>query len=118
MSPASRRGTAASWCFSNYGLFSKKRVRALSRRGIAATYGTGEFDQLLVARRGVVVRNDDALIDTAWDDSRPLPEERGLDFDNDIDASSWIVLEWLTGISVTEEWMFRTPHPRYVLAGW
>ncbi|MFJ9316659.1 DUF6461 domain-containing protein [Pimelobacter simplex] len=84
--------------FSNYGFFTKARLRALSRHGVAASYSNtiNGDDLVLVARRGKVVRQSEDLIG----------------------SSAWVLLDRLTSISVSEAWLSDQPHPTYVLAGW
>ena len=95
-----------------------ERIRALSRHGVAANYISSDTvdETIVVARDGRVVRNFDPLIDVTYDDSSPLREEKGLDFEHDTSPAAWRLLERLTSISVTEEWLYA-PHPTYVLTG-
>jgi hypothetical protein len=103
---------------SNLTLRAVDRVRALSRRGVAANYISSDTvdETIVVARRGRVVRNFDPLIDFTYDDSSPLREEKGLDFEHDTSPAAWQLLERLTSISVTRDWLYA-PHPTYVLTG-
>ncbi|WP_156391625.1 MULTISPECIES: DUF6461 domain-containing protein [unclassified Nocardioides] len=100
-----------------YGLIPDERVQALSRGGIAASYGNtvNGDDHVLVARDGKVVRSFDPFLDFDYAKTKPLPEEKGLDLENDTWAASWTLLERLTKIHVTEEWLFGAEHPAYLL---
>lgn len=96
----------------------ERYVRALSRGGrLAASYANtveGD-DHLLVARDGKVVRSYDPYADEAFDGSAPLPQEAGLDFENDTRAASWTLLERLTGIAISEQWLLGGSHPAFRL---
>ncbi|MBU2695972.1 hypothetical protein [Pimelobacter sp. 30-1] len=101
-----------------WGLISDERIAALSRiDGVAASYGNtvNGDDHVLVARDGRVVRSFDPFLAYAHDRSRPLPEEKGLDLEEDTGPASWTLLERLTSMSVTEEWLLDPAHPAYLL---
>lgn len=101
------------------GLVLDEQVTALSRvRGFAATYGnTVEGgDRILVVRKGKVVRDFDPFLGDDDVDTPPLPQEKGLDFENDTGPASWTLLERLTGIAITEDWLLDDRHPGFVLA--
>lgn len=95
---------------------SPRLARALSRKGVAATYGNtvNGDDHIVVARKGRVLRNFDPFLDTAYDKNGPLPEEKGLDLENDTGPASWTLLERLTSIHVTPGWL-EGDQPTYVL---
>lgn len=101
-----------------WGLVSDERVVALSRiSGLAASYGNtveGD-DHVLVARDGRVVRSFDPFLAQTYDKSRPLPEERGLDLENDTGPAAWTLLERLTALHVTRDWLLDAAHPAYLL---
>ncbi len=93
-------------------------VRALSRRGrLAASYSNtveGD-DRILVARNGKAIRSYDPYADESFDGSKPLPQEEGLDFENDTGPASWSLLERLSGIAITEDWLLDDSHPGFRL---
>lgn len=93
-----------------------RQMRALSRGGVAATYGNtvNGDDHIVVAREGKVLRNFDPFLDDSYDKNGPLPEEKGLDLEYDTGPASWTLLERLTSIHVTREWL-EGPQPTYVL---
>ncbi len=93
-------------------------VRALSRlQGLAASYGTpGESDDhVLVFRNGKVVRSFDPLLDHDYKKTGRLPEEKGLDLKYDTGPASWTLLERLTGMAITEDWLLDDSHPGFRL---
>lgn len=95
---------------------SPRRARALSRGGVAASYGNtvNGDDHVVVARRGRVVRNFDPFLDDSYDRNGPLREEEGLDLAYDTGPASWTLLERLTAIHVEQPW-FDGPQPTYVM---
>lgn len=95
---------------------SPRRARALSRGGIAASYGNtvNGDDHVVVARNGKLLRNFDPFLDQSWDWNGPLPEEEGLDLEHDTGPACWELLERLTSLTVTQAW-FEQPQPTYVL---
>ncbi|WP_377321149.1 hypothetical protein ACFJIY_18620 [Pimelobacter simplex] len=101
-----------------WGLISDERIVALSRiGGLAASYGNtveGD-DHVLVARDGRSVRSFDPFLDYAYDKSRPLPEEKGLDLENDTGPASWTLLDRLTSMHVARDWLLDPGHPAYLL---
>lgn len=101
-----------------WGLISDERVVALSRiGGLAASYGNtveGD-DHVLVARDGRAVRSFDPFLAHAYDTSRPLPEEKGLDLENDTGPASWTLLDRLTSMHVAQDWLLDPAHPAYLL---
>lgn len=101
-----------------WGLVRKEQVVALSRiGGLAASYGTVEDggDQILVARNGTVVRSFDPFLAFDYLKSKHLPEEKGLDFENDTGPASWTLLERLTKIHITQDWLMDPGHPAYLI---
>lgn len=101
-----------------WGLVSDEQVVALSRiGGLAASYGNtveGD-DHILVARNGEVVRSFNPFLDHDYKRTRRLPEEKGLDLENDTGPASWTLLERLTKIHITEDWLLDDAHPAYLL---
>lgn len=100
------------------GGISEERVRALSRGGhVVASYSNtvNGDDHVLVVRDGKVVRSFDPFLAYDYVKTKPLPEEKGLDLENDTWAASWTLLERLTNIHVTEEWLLDGAHPAYLL---
>lgn len=99
-----------------WGLVTEEQVVALSRlRGLAASYGNtvdGD-DHILVARDGEVVRSFDPFLDHDYLKSKRLPEETGLDLENDTGPASWTLLERLTKVRITQEWLMDEDHPAY-----
>lgn len=96
------------------------RTDALSGRGSAAAFlTTVNADTFVhVSRRGQVVRELDTLLGDSMVGS-PLPEERGLGFGVDdvgVFGATWLLLERVTGVSVTEAWVLEQAHPTYVFA--
>lgn len=97
---------------------SDRYVRALSRLdGLAASYGNtvNGDDHVLVLRRGKVVRSFDPFLDHDYKKTRRLPEEKGLDLEYDTGPASWTLLERLTGIAITEDWLLDDRHPGFRL---
>lgn len=97
---------------------SDEQVAALSRvEGLAATYGNtveGD-DRILVVRRGKVVRDFDPFLDQDYVKTAPLAQEKGLDLEYDTGPASWTLLERLTKVHITEDWLLDDRHPGFVL---
>lgn len=95
-----------------------EQVTALSRvKGLAATYGNtveGD-DRILVARHGKAVRDFDPFLGQDYKKTAPLPQEKGLDLEHDTGPASWTLLERLTGIEITQDWLLDDDHPGFVL---
>ncbi len=91
-------------------------VRALSRGGLAASYGNtvNGDDHVLVASDGEVIRSFDPFLDHDYEKTKRLPQEKGLDLENDTGPASWTLLERITGIHVTQDWL-ESSHPAYLL---
>lgn len=104
-----------------WGLVPDEQVAALSRiKGLAATVGNtgGADDRILVARRGKVVRHFDPLVDENYAGTPPLPQEKGLDLVNDTGPAAWTLLERLTKVHVTQDWLLDDRHPGFRLRDW
>lgn len=101
-----------------WGLVAEEQVVALSRLGgLAASYGNtveGD-DHILVARAGKVIRSFDPFLDQDYLTSKHLPEEKGLDLENDTGPASWTLLERLTEVHITRAWLMDTDHPAYLI---
>ncbi|WP_157537241.1 DUF6461 domain-containing protein [Nocardioides sp. Root190] len=99
-----------------YGYLPDLHVRALSRNGLAASYGNtvNGDDHVLVARDGKIVRSFDPFLAYDHLPSRALPEEMGLDLEEDTGPASWTLLERLTDMHVTQEWL-ESAHPAYLM---
>lgn len=101
-----------------WALVSDEDVTALSRiKGLAATYGNtveGD-DRILVVRKGRVVRDFDPFLDQDYKKTAPLPQEKGLDLEYDTGPASWTLLERLTGVAITQDWLLDDGHPGFVL---
>ena len=69
--------------------------------------------QVVVARDGAVQRVFDPLL---YDADGALPEEEGLPFGEPLLAAAamWALLERLTGLRVTRDWLLDQPHPAYL----
>ncbi|NHA00445.1 hypothetical protein G5V59_11290 [Nocardioides sp. W3-2-3] len=95
-----------------------RSVRALSRGGrLAASYSNtveGD-DHVLVVRDGRVVRSFDPFTGDVYAPGGPLPQEKGLDLENDTWAASFTLLERLTGVPIDEEWLTDDAHPGFRL---
>lgn len=103
--------------FTLFGYLPQEQVQVLSRGGLAASYSNtveGD-DHILVARDGKVVRSFNPFLGEDYVKSDPLPEEKGLDLEDDTWAASWTLLERLTKIHITEEWLFGEDHPAYLM---
>ncbi|HVK28111.1 MAG TPA: hypothetical protein VM575_07205 [Nocardioides sp.] len=101
-----------------WGLVGEEQVVALSRiGGLAASYSTSEDggDQVLVARDGKVVRSFDPFLDQDYLTTKHLPEEKGLDLENDTGPASWTLLERLTKVHITQDWLMDEDHPAYLI---
>lgn len=101
-----------------WGLLSEEQVVALSRiGGLAASYSASEDggNQVLVARDGTVVRSFDPLLGHDYLKSKHLPEEKGLDLENDTGPASWTLLERLTKVHITQDWLMDDKHPAYLV---
>lgn len=101
-----------------WGLVSEEQVVALSRiGGLAASYATSEDggDQILVARDGTVVRSFDPFLDHDYLKTKRLAEEKGLDLENDTGPASWTLLERLTRVHITRDWLMDDGHPAYLV---
>lgn len=96
----------------------ERHLRALSRGGrLAASYSNtveGD-DHVLVARDGKVVRSFDPFTGDAYDRSAPLPQEKGLDLEDDTWAASFTLLERLTGVPIAEGWLQDDANPGFRL---
>lgn len=104
--------------FTWWGLVDEQQVVALSRiGGLAASYTTSEAggDQVLVARNGTAVRSFDPFLGQDYLKSKHLPEEKGLDLENDTGPASWTLLERLTKVHIAQEWLMDEDHPAYLL---
>lgn len=91
-------------------------IRRLSQGGLAASYSISinADTHILVARDGRVVRSFDPLLAHDYLKTKPLPQENGLDLKYDTGPAAWTLLERLTKIHVTEEWIYDD-HPAYLL---
>lgn len=101
-----------------WSLVSEEKVVALSRiGGLAASYMTSEDggEQILVARNGTVVRSFDPFIGQDHLKTKQLPEEKGLDLENDTGPASWTLLERLTKVHITRDWLMDEDHPAYLV---
>ena len=101
-----------------WALVDEEKVVALSRiGGLAASYMTSEDggDQILVARDGAVVRSFDPFLGQDYLTSKHLPEEKGLDLENDTGPASWTLLERLTKVHITRDWLMDEDHPAYLV---
>ncbi|KRC55112.1 hypothetical protein ASE19_06680 [Nocardioides sp. Root79] len=100
-----------------YGYLPDRYVRALSREGVAASFASSinADTHILVARRGRVVRSFEPMLGQDFKKSKPLPEEKGLDLEYDTWPASWTLLERITGIHITEEWLLGADHPGFRL---
>ncbi|NYI46094.1 hypothetical protein BJ993_003174 [Nocardioides aromaticivorans] len=101
-----------------WGLVDEDRVVALSRiGGLAASYGNtvNGDDHVLVARDGKVVRSFDPFLGQDYLKSKHLPEEKGLDLENDTGPASWTLLERLTKVHITRDWLMDEDHPAYLV---
>lgn len=101
-----------------WGLLSEEQVVALSRiGGLAVSYGNtvNGDDHVLVARDGEVVRSFDPFLDHDYLKTKHLPEEKGLDLENDTGPASWTLLERLTKVHITRDWLMDEDHPAYLV---
>ncbi len=108
-------GTAAVCMQSNgWAWVEESRVLRISERGaIASAFcNVNGPRQLVYAREGRLVRDVDPLL---YDAAGALPEEVGLPFGDAgaPDAASFALIERLTGVTLTPEWLLHTPHPCY-----
>lgn len=80
-----------------------ERLSRLSPASTVASYGTSVNGDhtVLVMQRGRVVRHFDPLLAQSYDGTAPLPEEKGLDLEDDTEAASFTLLERLTGVDLT-----------------
>lgn len=104
-----------------WGLVPDEQVAALSRiEGLAATVGNtgGADDRILVARRGKVVRYFDPLVDENYAGTPPLPQEKGLDLVDDTGPAAWTLIERLTEVHITRDWLLDHRHPGFRLRDW
>lgn len=100
-----------------YWLIPDRYLRELSRGGIVASFGNtvnGDY-HILVARDGKVVRSFDPFMDEDYMPSKPLPEEEGLDLEYDTGPASWALLERLTSMHLSPDWLDQD-RPTYLLA--
>lgn len=100
-----------------YDYIPDKYVRALSRRGVAASFASSinADTHILVARKGRVVRSFEPMLGQDFKKTKPLPEEQGLDLEYDTWPASWTLLERITGIHITEGWLLDDSHPGFRL---
>lgn len=98
-------------------LIPDRYVRELSRGGIAASYGNtvNGDDHVLVARDGKLVRSFDPFLDENFLATAPLPQEEGLDLEYDTEPAAWTLLERLTKLHITQDWLMDQEHPVYLL---
>ncbi len=62
-----------------------------------------------------MVRSFDPFLDHNYVKTKPLPEEKGLDLENDTGPASWTLLERLTKVHITQDWLMDHGHPAYVI---
>ena len=79
----------------------------------AAQVPTGP--KILVARKGTVVRSFDPFLGQDYLKTKHLPEEKGLDLENDTGPASWTLLERLTKVHITRDWLMDEGHPAYLV---
>ncbi|WP_370290512.1 DUF6461 domain-containing protein [Nocardioides sp.] len=80
-----------------------ERLSRLSPSSRLATCGSSinRDDRVLVLQNGRILRHFDPLLAQSYDGTSPLPEEKGLDLENDTEAASITLLERLTGVDLT-----------------
>ncbi len=95
------------------------RPAELSRGGtyVAVYRNVDALMQVVVARRGRVERTFDPLI---YDAEGALPDEAGLPFGEPYgaDVAMLALLERLTGVRLTQEWVLEQRHPAYTRDPW
>ena len=93
---------------------SDERACLLSRRGryISVYRNVNAVMQVLYAGAGEIVRSFDPLL---YEPEGAIPEERGLPFGQSGSpaVAQFVLIERLTGVRLTKEWLLDTPHPTY-----
>ncbi|MFD0805126.1 hypothetical protein ACFQ0K_03420 [Nocardioides caeni] len=111
-----QRGGAAV-LFTWFDVVPEESMRALSRDGTVASYSTtvNGDDHVFVAINGKAVRSFDPFLDHDYLGTEPMAEEEGLDFEGDTRPASWHLLERVTSVPITPEWLLEDEHPAYLL---
>ncbi|MEA2675378.1 MAG: hypothetical protein QOI92_2570 [Chloroflexota bacterium] len=93
---------------------SDERASLLSRRGryVSVYRNVNAVMQVLFADAGDVVRSFDPLL---YDPEGAISEEQGLPFGHpgSPGMAQFVLMERLTGVRLTREWLLDTPHPTY-----
>lgn len=104
--------------YSPYGFRPVERLRALSRKGVAATFTTTvELDtSIAVARNGQQTREFDPFFHDEEERQGALPQEHDVDFSDDEGfPAAWTFLDQVTRHHVARGWFLNSTHPTYVL---
>jgi Family of unknown function (DUF6461) len=93
---------------------SGERASLLSRRGryVSVYRNVNAVMQVQYADAGEIVRSFDPLL---YDSEGAISEEQGLPFGHpgSPDMAQFVLMERLTAVRLTREWLLETPHPTY-----